>query len=133
MPAANRGQRIAPTVERKGWSSRKLLENVWSRLERRLKADPISAKPAKLTASPINGTRYSKLPSNCVSPPTEVNDRGSCTTLFPVGPVNTPMSARDAGSPGTGTGVPAALEASTTLRDVTKVSSGAIGLIERTL
>src|ERR1051325_7401382 len=62
-----------PTLERNGWSSRNVLENCWSLLLRILNAEPISAKAARPTTSPTIGMRYSKFPSNCVSPPTDVN------------------------------------------------------------
>src|SRR5215212_5063245 len=75
--AANLGQVVTPTVERNGWSGRKVLENAWSLFVRRLKALPMSAKAARPTTSPIIGIRYSRLASTCVSPPVEVNERGN--------------------------------------------------------
>src|SRR5829696_6669779 len=101
--AANLEHCTNPTVERNGWSSRKLLENDWSLFDLRLKADPMSAKPARLTVSPIIGIRYSKFPSICVSPPTEVNERANEATLLPDVPVNVPRLTTDAGNTGTGT------------------------------
>src|SRR5215213_5187712 len=122
-----------PTVWRNGWSVRNSLENCWSPLLRKLNAVPISAKAAILITSVMIGMRYSKLPSNWVSPPTEVNDRGSAATLLPEGPVNTPSAAALCGKFGTGVGVSVGFEATTTFREVMNVSTGAIGLIERTL
>src|SRR5690242_4772808 len=124
---------VAPTDPRNGWSARKLLEKDWSLFVRRLNALPTSAKAARLTASPMIGMRYSRFASTCVSPPTEVNERGRSATLAPLVPVNKPRFTAPADKPGTGTGVCVGFSASTTLRDVMKVSTGAIGLIERTL
>src|SRR6185369_2965904 len=131
--AAKRGHVVAvstPTPERNGWSAKNSLENCWSPLLRRLKAVPISAKAAICTTSLMIGMRYSKLPSIWVSPPTEVNDRGSDTTLLPEIPVNVPRLAALCGKPGTGLGVWVGFEAMTTFREVMNVSTGAIGLIE---
>src|ERR1041385_8358700 len=107
----NRGHVVGvntPTVERNGWSSTNSLENDWARLVRRLNALPTSTKAASCTTSLMTGMRYSKLPNICVSPPTEVNDRGSAATLLPDTPVNLPSAAADCGKPGTGVGVPLA-------------------------
>src|SRR5690242_17345831 len=82
-----------PTVDRNGWSARNSLENCWSLLVRMLNAEPISMKAARLTASLITGMRYSKLPSICVSPPTDVNERGKAAMLLPEVPVNVPSAA----------------------------------------
>ncbi len=68
-----------------------------------------------------------------MSPPTEVNDLGNCATLLPDDPVNTPSESAVAGKPGIGVGVEVGFDANTTLREVMKVSTGATGLIERTL
>src|SRR5688572_4463478 len=123
-----------PTVDRNGWSAMNSLENAWSPLVLMLKAVPMSANAARLTASPMIGIRYSKFPSNCVSPPIDVKDRSSIATFAPVGPVNVPSAAAAAGgSSGITVGLPEALEAKTTFRDVINESTGAIGLIERTL
>ena len=70
---------------------------------------------------PANGTQ------------TEVNERGKRATLLPEDPVKTPRLAAPAGRPGIGVAVPVGLEAITTFREVINVSTGAIGLIERTL
>src|SRR6185436_6422662 len=84
-------QLIKPTVLRNGWSGRNSLENDWSLLLLRLNAVPMSAKAAILTVSLMIGMRYSKFPRICVSPPTEVNDRGKPAILFPVEPVKVPI------------------------------------------
>src|SRR5690349_19788523 len=98
----NRGQGTLPTVERNGWSARNSLENVWSLLLLILNAVPMSAKAARLTASPMIGMRYSKFPSSCVSPPTDVNERGKAAGLLPPDPVNVPsVIAACGGSPAT--------------------------------
>src|ERR1043165_7375064 len=132
----NRGQVVGvspPTVPRNGWSARNSLENCWSLLVRMLNALPTSTKAARLTVSLMTGMRYSKLPSICVSPPTEVNDRGKRATLLPEVPVNVPSAAAVAGKPAIGTGVWSGFSATTTFREVMNESTGAIGLIERTL
>ena len=99
----------------------------------RLNAVPMSAKAAILTASLIMGMRYSKFPSNCVSPPTDVNERGKLATLLPEDPVNVPsVIAACGGSPVTCWIGPAPVDENTTLREVMNESTGAIGLIERT-
>src|SRR5687768_15985189 len=98
-----------------------------------LKELPMSANAATPTTFPLLGIRYSKFPSSWVSPPIEVNDRGSDTTLFPVTPVNTPISATPGGTPGTGTVGPMPVDEIITFCDVMNVSSGAIGLIHQTL
>src|SRR5262245_491334 len=82
--AGKRGQGITPTVDKNGWSVRKLLENCWSLFVLMLKDEPMSAKAARLTMSLMIGIRYSKLPSNCVSPPTEVNERCKDAMLLPL-------------------------------------------------
>ena len=110
-----------------------MLEKNWSFFERRLNAEPMSVKSAAPTVFPTRGMRYSRFPRSWVSPPTDVNERGSWTVLLPLTTVKTPMFASDAGTPGTGTGVPLAFEATTTFRDVINVSSGTVGVIERTL
>jgi hypothetical protein len=48
-------------------------------------------------------------------------------------PVKVPILAIDAGSPGTGTGSSTGFDATTTFLEVINVSSGAIGLMWRTL
>src|SRR6185369_14972674 len=98
-----------------------------------LNADPTSTYKAACTVCPIIGIRYSKLPRIWVSAPVAVYMRGSAAMLVPVEPVKVPIVDRFAGSPGTTLGVPEALVATTTLRDVMKLSSGVTGLIERTL
>src|SRR6185503_1470247 len=100
-----------PTVLRNGWSGRNSLENDWSLLLLRLNAVPMSAKAAILTVSLMIGMRYSKFPRSCVSPPTEVNERGRLAMLLPLLPVNTPTLAADAGIPVTTCGVPDGFEA----------------------
>jgi hypothetical protein len=65
-----------------------------------LKEEPISTKAAACTILPNTGIRYSKFPkSSCVSPPIRVQMRLSFTTLLPVGPVNNPTLASEAGKP----------------------------------
>jgi len=113
-PPAKRGQGTEPTVDRNGWSMMKLLENAWSPFDLKLKAVPMSANAARLTVSPMMGMRYSKLPSICVSPPTDVNERGNAAMLLPLEPVKTPRAAADCGKPGTGVGVPSGFDATTT-------------------
>src|SRR5882724_733160 len=132
-PPLTLAQRINPTDVKNGWSSRKLLLKNWSFLLRRLKADPMSAKAANPTVLPMTGMRYSKFPSTCVSAPIGVKELDTLATFAPVRPVKTPTLAADADTPWTCTGVPEAFSATTTLFEVIKVSSGASGVMERTL
>ena len=89
-----------------------------------------------MLTGPKIGTRYSKLPSSCVSAPMGWKPRDGLTITFaPSGPVNVPscraMACKFALS--TGTGVPLGFAASTTFCEVTNWSIGTMGLIERTL
>src|SRR6185503_1083216 len=120
--SGNREQFKKLTVPRNGWSGRNSLENDWSLLLLRLNAVPMSAKAARLTVSLMIGIRYSKFPRICVSPPTEVNERGKPATLLPLLPVKTPIWAADAGIPATSVIAPEGVVAIFTFRDVINVS-----------
>src|SRR5262249_60672960 len=100
--------------------------------ERRLKDEPTSTKSAAWAMRPMIGMRYSKLPSTWVSPPVAAYTRCNETTFAPLAPVKVPTALKAAGN-GTTLGVPLLFVAKTTFRDVTKLSSGVTGLIERTL
>ena len=94
----------------------------------------MSANAARPTVLPMIGIRYSKFPSNWVSPPIEVNERGKLATLLPDDSgkdADVGYCRRHSGNRHRQGQI--RFEATTTFCEVMNVSSGAIGLIERTL
>jgi hypothetical protein len=123
---------IAPMVERNGSSAWKVVEKIWSPPLRMLKTVPMSMKAAAETGPKI-GSRYSKLPSNCVSAPMGWKPRLRKRGFAPSGPVNVPSAAKFCKSVRRVASVtaPVPFAATTTFCVVTNCSNGTMGLIWR--